>query len=226
MAEQLPPGGIVLAPAEVEARWADAWHPDRLAHRLAGVAVPWCVAAGWALDLFGGRQTRDHGDIEIAVPAGRFPEIRERFPELAFDAVGSGRIWESAPPEVLERTRQTWAGDPATGMYAFDVFREPHDGPTWIYRRDPAIRLPYTGIILRTPNGIPYLAPELVLLFKARDPRPKDRSDFAATLPLLTDTQRGTLAGLLTRLDPGHPWLAALEPSPEPSSAVAPGADA
>lgn len=31
------------------------------------------MAAGWALDLFRGRRTRDHGDIEIAVPAAGFP---------------------------------------------------------------------------------------------------------------------------------------------------------
>jgi hypothetical protein len=35
--------------------------------------MPWCVAAGWALDLFRGMQTREHGDIEIAIPAAGFP---------------------------------------------------------------------------------------------------------------------------------------------------------
>jgi hypothetical protein len=51
------------------------------------------------LDLFRGRQTREHGDIEIAIPAAGFPEIRDRFPGHVFDAVGSGRIWENATPE-------------------------------------------------------------------------------------------------------------------------------
>jgi hypothetical protein len=31
------------------------------------------MAAGWALDLCRGVQTREHGDIEIAVPAAAFP---------------------------------------------------------------------------------------------------------------------------------------------------------
>ena len=37
------------------------------------------MAAGWALDLFRGGQTRKHGDIEIAIPAASFPELRSRF---------------------------------------------------------------------------------------------------------------------------------------------------
>ncbi|MFD9849414.1 nucleotidyltransferase domain-containing protein [Streptomyces parvus] len=90
-----------MSPRGIEAldsRWASAWTPDEAARRLAGVRAPWCVAAGWALDLFRGGQTRAHGDIEIAVPAGRFPEVRRSFPGYVFDAAGSGRIWEDAAP--------------------------------------------------------------------------------------------------------------------------------
>lgn len=64
-----------------------------MARRLEGIAAPWYVAAGWALDLFLGGQSRPHDDLEIAVPAGEFAELRSRFPELEFDAVGWGRTW-------------------------------------------------------------------------------------------------------------------------------------
>jgi hypothetical protein len=110
------------------------------------------VAAGWALDLFLGRQTREHGDIEIAVPAAS----------------------------------------------------------SWICRRDDTIRLPYRDIIHHTRDGIPYLAPELVLLFKAKHARRKNQADFDATIPHLTPAQRATLAGLLARAHPGHSWLGEL----------------
>ena len=213
MSEQLPSGGTALSPAEIEAldaRWSSSWTPSEVADRLAGVSAPWCVAAGWALDLFHGRQTREHGDIEIAIPAASFPEVRDRFPGYVFDGAGSGRIWENATPEVLSAVHQTWLRDPATGNYLLDVFREPHDGDTWICRRDETIRLPYRDIIHHTHNGIPYLAPELVLLFKAKHARPKDQGDFAATVPLMTPAQRETLAELITRAHPGHAWLADL----------------
>jgi hypothetical protein len=168
------------------------------------------VAAGWALDLFRGTRTREHGDIEIAIPAVSFPEIRDRFPGYGFDAVSSGRIWENAGPDVLAATHQTWVRDPATGDYLLDIFREPHDGETWICRRDETIRFAYAEIIRRTPDGIPYLTPEVVLLFKAKHARPKDQADFEETIPYMTPAQRRTLAELLTRVHPGHHWLASL----------------
>lgn len=213
MSEQLPEGGIELSPADIEAldaRWSSCWTPSEVARRLSGIATPWYVAAGWAIDLFRGTQTRPHGDIEIAIPAARFPEVRDRFCGYDFDAVSSGRIWANATPDVLAATHQTWLRDPATGNYLVDVFREPHDGDTWICRRNETIRLPYRDIIQHTRDGIPYLAPELVLLFKAKHARRKDQADFDATVPHLNPGQRETLAGLLARTHPGHPWLAEL----------------
>jgi hypothetical protein len=138
------------------------------------------------------------------------PRVRDRFPGYVFDAPGSGRIWENATPDVLAALHQTWLRDPATGNYLVDVFREPHDGDTWLCRRDETIRLPYSDIILRTDDSIPYLAPEIVLLFKAAAARPKDQADFDGTVPLLTAVQRETLAELLDRVHPGHRWLADL----------------
>ncbi|MGV9267559.1 nucleotidyltransferase domain-containing protein [Kitasatospora sp. NPDC003701] len=216
MTDGLPPGGVPITEAEAVARWADAWTPAEVTARLAGVSAPWYVAGGWAVDLFRGGRTREHGDLEIAVPAARFPEIRSRFPEFTFDVVASDRIWELTP-EVAELSHQTWLRDPSTGKFLVDVFREPHDGTTWICRRDPSIRLPYSDVVRRTPDGIPYLAPELALLFKAKATRPKDRQDFAGALPLLDRTQRRTLATLLARVHPGHDWLADLGPGGGPT---------
>ena len=213
MSEQLPTGGIELPPAEIaalEARWSSCWTPSQVAQHLAGITTPWCVAAGWALDLFRGTQTREHGDVEIAIAAANFPEIRDRFPGYAFDAVGSGRIWEEASPDVLAATHQTWLRDRSTGNYLLDVFREPHDGETWICRHDRRVRFSYSEIIYYTEAGIPFLAPELVLLFKAKHARPKDQADFDETVPYMNSGQRATLAGLLARVYPGHLWIANL----------------
>lgn len=210
MTESPPPGGTVLGADELETRWADAWRPEQVAERLVGVSVPWCVAAGWALDLFRGRQSRPHGDLEIAVPSAGFAQVRDCFPEYVFDAVGSGRIWPGAGAETLAATHQTWLRDPANGRFLLDVFREPHDNGTWICRRDRSLRLPYDAVVERTADGIPYLVPELVLLFKAKSPRPKDHTDFAGVLPLLDRVRQDVLAGWLDRRHPGHPWLAEL----------------
>ena len=202
--EVLPPGGIR---ADERPPW-DPWTPADVAQRLAVVDVPWCIAAGWALDLFRGEVTREHEDLEIAVPAARFVEIRSAFASFDFDVVGSGHIWplESAAFDVMH---QTWLRDRETGVYHLDVFREPHDGDTWICRLDERIRRPYAEIIARTPDGIPYLAPEVVLLFKAQHAdEPKNIVDLAGALPLLDEAQHAWLTRTLSLVHPEHPWLA------------------
>ncbi len=170
------------------------------------MSLPWAVAAGWALDLFRGEISREHEDLEIAVPIGRFDEIEGALPELDFEVVGSGHRWPLAS-EAFGTMVQTWGRDTAHGVYRVDVFREPHDGVTWHCRRDERMRLPYDRVIATTPDGIPYLVPEIVLLFKAKHDRPKDHADFEGVLPLLRDVQRGWLAAGLARVHPGHVWL-------------------
>ena len=213
MSEQLPDGGIELSPADIEAldaRWSSCWTPNDVARRLSGTATPWYVAAGWAIDLFRGTQTRAHGDIEIAIPAASFPQVRSRFPGYVFDAVSSGRIWENATPDVLAATHQTWLRDAATGNYLLDVFREPHDGDTWICRRNETIRLPYATSSATPGTASRTWRPSWSCCSRPSTPGRKDQADFDATVPHLTPAQRETLAGLLARTHPGHPWLADL----------------
>ncbi|MEU6442331.1 hypothetical protein [Streptomyces sp. NPDC047046] len=202
---QPPPGGVEVDEARLDAGWAGAWRPEQAAERLRGLAAPWCVAAGWALDLFrGGAPSRPHGDLELAVPEAGFAEVAARFPEYVWDGVGDGRVYAGSGP--LPGSHQTWLRDPATDRWLLDVFREPHEGGTWVCRRDPAIRLPYAEIIAHTADGIPYLVPEVVLLFKAKAARPKDEADFAGVLPLLGAERRERLRGWLERVHPGHGW--------------------
>lgn len=53
----------------------DVWPPPTVAERLAGVAFPWWVVGGWAIDGFLGEKTREHADLEVATPAWR-PRLR------------------------------------------------------------------------------------------------------------------------------------------------------
>src|SRR3954447_16375358 len=148
----------------------DAWRPEQVATLLGGLDVPWYVAAGWAIDLFLGGQRREHEDLEIAVPNTRFDEIADVLE--AFEIYVITGPHEATPlPSAHDRladTHQTWIREPATGLWRFDVFREPSDGDAWICRREPSIRLPYERVIEWTDDRIPYGRPEIVLLFKAR----------------------------------------------------------
>jgi hypothetical protein len=190
-----------------DAEW-DAWTPQEAARRLARVKAPWAVAAGWAIDLFLARERREHEDLEIAVPADRFDEVAAALGELEFHVVTRGVAEPVAEArKLMTTTHQTWGLDRAAHAWRIDVFREPHDGDHWVARRDESIRLPYDELIEHTASGIPYERPEVVLLFKAKQARPKDEADLAAVLPHLNVERRRLLAEWIDRVHPGHFWL-------------------
>jgi hypothetical protein len=193
-------------------RWDDAewlpWRPEQAAERLDGLEIPWCVAAGWAIDLFVGIERREHDDLEIAVPGHAFPQVRALLDDLDFYAVGDGEVALLAEaPRPLAETHQTWGLDRAALAWRIDVFREPSLGGEWVCRRDARIRLPYADLIERTGDGIPYVRPEVALLFKAKAARPKDDADLSDVLPLLAASRRALLHRWLAQVHPGHPWL-------------------
>jgi hypothetical protein len=189
----------------------DAWRPEEVAALLAGVSAPWCVAGGWALDLFLGYQRRAHEDLEIAVPHDRFEQIAAALVGYEFFVVADDRVWPLARAgNWLETHHQTWVREPATGRWRLDIFREPSAGGLWVCRRDSRLQLPYERLIALTDNGIPYAQPEVVLLFKAKALRPNDVSDYEAVLPRLAPRQRNWLRDALKIVHPGHHWLADL----------------
>ena len=71
----------------------------------------------------------------------------------------------------------------------------------------PIIRRSVVTVGDTTPEGIPYLAPEIQLLYKAKGLRPKDEADFRQTLPVLSWERRTWLREALLQAHPQHPWL-------------------
>ena len=66
---------------------------------------------------------------------------------------------------------------------------EESDGDDWVYRRDPRVSRPLASL-----GGDQVLVPEVQLLYKSHDPRPKDVADRALVLPLLGAEARAWLA--------------------------------
>jgi hypothetical protein len=152
--DEVPPGGAEVGD---DPPW-DAWHPREVTRRLAGTGARWCVAAGWALDLFRGEMTREHDHLEIAVPAGQFGLIRAALADFGIEVVGSARRWPLDSP-AFDVMFQTWVRERDTGIYRLDIFREPHDGGNRICRRDRSIRLPWLAAALaRVHPGHPWIS--------------------------------------------------------------------
>jgi len=190
--------------------WSMGWTPDEAAEALAGVTAPWAVAGGWALDLWLGRQTRDHGDIEITVPAAFFPEVQARLEARGLKLFSNidGEVIALEPGEVRGPDGfQTWVTDPDARSWILDIFREPGDAETWVYRRTGELSAPRARANSRDARGIPFVAPQIVLLFKAKAMRDKDLADFALIAPQLPAEDRDWLAASLGVIHPGHPWI-------------------
>ncbi|BCP53072.1 hypothetical protein K32_16890 [Kaistia sp. 32K] len=188
-----------------------AWHPAELGQRLRGIGRPWHVVGGWALDLWHGRETREHEDLEFAVLRDDLDAFRHALAGMQFFTAGSGIVaplpdGADPAPEIF----QIWCLDPLERRWRVDMMIEPGTPDEWVYRRDPRLVRRRAEMIATTADGLPYLKPAAVLLFKAKHVRGKDELDFAKALPKLETAERAWLKASLQTLHPGHPWIDAL----------------
>jgi hypothetical protein len=179
---------------------------------LRGLAAPWAVAGGWAIDLALGRETRAHADVDVAVFRADQRAVRAALPRREFRAVVGGALvpW---PPDVwlAPPVHEVHVGPDPAGGPAVELLLDERDGTDWVYRRDPFVRRPFALALREGPGGVRLLAPEIVLLYKSTAPRPADEHDRAVARPLLDAEARTWLGAALVRARPDHPWAAALD---------------
>ncbi|GAA5121130.1 nucleotidyltransferase domain-containing protein [Pseudonocardia adelaidensis] len=188
------------------------WEPapvEEVAAAFARHPGPWWVAGGVAIELAVGRRIRDHADVDIGVLRTDHVAAHDVLPgwELwAADPPGSLRPWVRG--EVLSReVHDVWCRPDATTAWRIQLMIDESEGPDWVSRRDPRVRLPLGLAVRCTAAGVPYLAPQVQLYHKAGSHRPKDLIDFDAALPVLGPPERTWLRTAIERRDPGHAWL-------------------
>jgi hypothetical protein len=86
-----------------------------------------------------------------------------------------------------------------------EVFLSRTDGMSLVYRRGAYSVTRALTDVTRNRDGIPYLAPAVVLLFKARSKAARDQHDVETALPLLDAGQRSWLHDTLKLLPQGKP---------------------
>lgn len=185
----------------------DSWSPAELSRRLSRVSRPWCVVGGWALDLWHGKKTREHEDIEFTILREDLPLFRRELRDMEFYTVSDGVLERLAADRQPEAgISQIWCFDRPADRWRADMMIEPGTDERWAYKRDPQLTRPRSEMVALTAGGIPYLSPSAVLLFKAKRRRPKDEEDFARAMPGLLPAERLWLRECLERLHPNHPW--------------------
>ena len=168
----------------------------------------WFVAGGWAIDLYLEKETRAHADIEIAVFRRDQLALQNHFAGWNFKKASNGALTDWNRNELLKLP-----------IHEIHCFREPSappslevllnetDGDEWLYRRNKQITKPIAKLSLTSNLGMKFLRPEIVLLYKSKNPRPKDERDFETVVEHLDDESREWLKNALTICGSSHHWL-------------------
>jgi Aminoglycoside-2''-adenylyltransferase len=200
------------------------WSPQDVARFFAPLAAPWWIAGGWAIDLFLGRQTRAHADIDVQILRRDQHAVRVLFSAWDMQAAlppPRDEAWPFRPwslDDVLdEAIHDVWCRPTATQPWALQLMVADTRDEGWVFRRTPHIVRSVTALGSVTADGIPYLAPEIQLLYKATGRQatgrqatgrlPKDEADFMHAVPALDRERRQWLRTALTTAQPHHPWL-------------------
>jgi len=185
-----------------------SWQPMELATAVelfASAPFRWWISGGKALELHLGRTWRQHDDTDVGIlrrDASRLRSVLAAW-DIAIAAAGTLHPWTGETPHAARHENNLWCRRSADGPWELDVTVGEGDDDTWAYRRDERVRRPWSEAVLTTEEGVPYLAPELQLLFKSKDRRAKDDVDAREVIPHLESTRRGRLGELLPD---DHPW--------------------
>jgi hypothetical protein len=187
---------------------------DRVVAMMRDFAAPWGIAGGWALDLFVGRESRAHADIDVALLRRDQQRLRTLLGAADVAKVVDHQLspWR-ADEQLLPPIHEVHASWP--DGFRLELLLNEYDpaAQEWVYRRDHRIRRPL-NVAFSVVRGSPILAPELVLLFKSKAPASKDDADFEAVRRHLSSEQRSWLTQTLEVVAPDHRWTAILLQAP------------
>jgi len=192
------------------------WSPlsvDEVATIFEGIAAPWWIAGGRALDLFVGRTTRAHEDTDVLILRRDQLAVQKHLSDWQLFKTKQPTPLHLAPwptGEFLDPPiNDVWARrDLHDGPWRFQLMLMEAEDEDWVYRRLRSIRGKIAQMGLRTDTGIPYLAPEIQLLHKSGTGQQKDLDDLAAVLSVLPRRRAGWLLRCLKEQYPqGHEWI-------------------
>ncbi len=183
------------------------WEPLAVAE-VAGLfgAAPfrWWISGGRALECHLGRTWRDHDDTDVGLTREEVPRLRSVLVgDVHVAAAGRHRPWTGEAPRAEHQENNLWCRTDQHHPWALDLTIGDGDATVWRYRRDPSVTFPWSTAVLHTEDRVPYLAPELQLLFKSKGTREKDDLDAREVIPELDPSRLDRLSGLLP-ID--HPW--------------------
>jgi hypothetical protein len=201
---------------EGEAAPEQRWEPlanEEIRRLFADVEAPWWIAGGRSLDLFLRHDTRSHQDVDVSILRRDQAAFRERLGSWDVQIAHEGTLvpWKRGEKIETPARHEVWARERRDGPWKVELLLEESDGPRWSYRRDSRIGLNIADLGRTDEREIPFLRPEITLLYKSKSPRPVDETDFLYVLPRLDPAQKGWLFAAIYTLEPTHRWLERLK---------------
>jgi len=197
----------VMSEPMTKAIWRQT-KPVEIQEWLHALSVPWWIAGGWALDLFLGEATRPHEDIDVGIFRRDALKACTALSEWEFFEAKDGSLTRlescTAPRKAVN---SVWCRRLSKCEWAFELVLDEGGGDAWTFRRDASIQRSLEQMIRRSAAGIPYLAPEIQLLYKSKEIRSKDQTDFNSVVRLLDQDARDWLQNSIAKMEPNHPWL-------------------
>ncbi|MDF2038379.1 hypothetical protein P2R12_15570 [Cytobacillus oceanisediminis] len=166
----------------------------------------WFIAGGWAIDLFIGKETREHKDIEFAVFRKDQLYLKSYLIEWEFQKVINGELYTWGNEFLELPVHEIHASNKIIGD-EIEILLNETKGDYWTFRRDLRISYPINSVWSYSEAGIPFLNPEIVLLYKAKNTREKDHQDFMEIKDYLDYEQKQWLCYALEMHQPTHKWL-------------------
>ena len=200
------------------------------------IGIDYAICGGHAIDLFIGRKTRPHKDLDLAV----FWEDRNKIVQFMINK--GWNVYEPCGNEILHKINDIndqkqvktniWCVKPDNLHYEFIekdknmfsvifdnseqieldfiefLFNNRFEG-NFLYSKNNDIKIDINFCILYSEN-IPFLTPELVLLYKSKafEIIMENQMDFDNALPYLNEKQRVWLKNALIIMFPnGHKWI-------------------
>lgn len=185
---------------------------ESIASLLQDLRCEWYVCGGWAIDLYLGRVTREHKDVDISIPRARQLEVREYFNARGWslEKAHDGELTQWRDGEFLSKPLHTiWCRNDAHEPYFLELQLDDIDDEAFRFRRDSSLTLARERMSFKTSTGVPVLAPELVLLYKSNAVEGY-ADDFRNASGALGATARAWLKDALAKLYARHPWAEAL----------------
>nr|WP_235822149.1 hypothetical protein [Gottfriedia luciferensis] len=117
---------------------------------------------------------------------------------------GELSLWEN---EYLELPIHEIHGSTHESNSELEVLLNEIENNEWRFRRDVSITCGLDSFFSISTQGIPYLNPEIVLLYKVKNTREKDRHDFDYVKNSLEKSRKTWLREAILRHHPDHEWL-------------------